>query len=134
MPARIRVHLAMLSGVVHSFRVRLTATILDLRRTVQRHLQISRSRTVICLDSRMLDDATPVAELIDWLVITDLINPRVYLDVEVLLHAAILTKLCARCGGDACKRCSRCLKVRYCSQKCQQADWRFHKLVCSTAL
>ena len=29
------------------------------------------------------------------------------------------------------KRCSRCKAVHYCSLKCQQADWKNHKLICS---
>ncbi|KAK1442124.1 hypothetical protein BgAZ_401540 [Babesia gibsoni] len=30
------------------------------------------------------------------------------------------------------KICSRCKKVKYCSQQCQKEDWRFHKRICNT--
>lgn len=45
-------------------------------------------------------------------------------------------KLCASCDRDkAVNRsslliCSRCHTARYCSQKCQRADWKKHKKVC----
>lgn len=29
------------------------------------------------------------------------------------------------------KICSRCKKVKYCSQECQKEDWRFHKRICT---
>ena len=31
------------------------------------------------------------------------------------------------------KKCSVCQLVRYCSQECQQEDWKKHKKVCKQA-
>ena len=44
-------------------------------------------------------------------------------------------KDCTRCGKPASKKkCSRCLKhglhVYYCSEACQQTDWKVHKKTC----
>jgi len=42
-------------------------------------------------------------------------------------------QLCRFCGGgNAAKKCSQCKKALYCSQKCQQHDWKIlkHKLIC----
>jgi tetratricopeptide (TPR) repeat protein len=43
---------------------------------------------------------------------------------------------CAKCAktateGSSLKRCSKC-KTHYCSQECQEADWKDHKSVCKT--
>ncbi|KAK4782840.1 hypothetical protein SAY86_007214 [Trapa natans] len=38
--------------------------------------------------------------------------------------------LCVTCGSDGPKACSRCKAARYCSQKCQAAHWKTHKLEC----
>ncbi|OWM86858.1 hypothetical protein CDL15_Pgr015894 [Punica granatum] len=38
--------------------------------------------------------------------------------------------ICAVCGNDGPKVCSRCKAVRYCSPKCQAAHWKSHKLKC----
>jgi hypothetical protein len=34
-----------------------------------------------------------------------------------------------RCGKEGGRRCI-CLKVKYCSQECQRAHWKEHKLLC----
>ncbi|KAJ7958440.1 Ubiquitin carboxyl-terminal hydrolase [Quillaja saponaria] len=40
--------------------------------------------------------------------------------------------VCATCGNFGDKKCSRCKAVRYCSQKCQQTDWKSgHNKKCS---
>ncbi|XP_066376358.1 LOW QUALITY PROTEIN: ubiquitin carboxyl-terminal hydrolase 19-like [Miscanthus floridulus] len=45
--------------------------------------------------------------------------------------AADLTGPCAACGGVASKKCSRCKRVRYCSQDCQTKHWQMeHKFKC----
>eukprot|EP00933_Yihiella_yeosuensis_P028946 TRINITY_DN22706_c4_g1_i1.p1 TRINITY_DN22706_c4_g1~~TRINITY_DN22706_c4_g1_i1.p1 ORF type:complete len:242 (-),score=53.51 TRINITY_DN22706_c4_g1_i1:79-804(-) len=41
--------------------------------------------------------------------------------------------LCAVCGKLASFRCSLCKTERYCSSRCQKADWNKHQLVCSGA-
>ncbi|KAI4316436.1 hypothetical protein L6164_024415 [Bauhinia variegata] len=39
--------------------------------------------------------------------------------------------VCAVCGNFGNKKCSRCKAIRYCSQKCQQSDWKSgHKTKC----
>lgn len=38
---------------------------------------------------------------------------------------------CAACGVAANTRCSRCLKVYYCSGQCQRSQWKQHKSVCA---
>lgn len=40
--------------------------------------------------------------------------------------------MCSVCGQKdvKTKRCSGCKNIRYCSQKCQRADWKSHKRVC----
>jgi hypothetical protein len=40
--------------------------------------------------------------------------------------------MCSVCGEEdvKTKRCSGCKNIRYCSQKCQRADWKNHKRVC----
>lgn len=41
-------------------------------------------------------------------------------------------KYCITCGkSDSIDLCSRCKGVWYCNKKCQKADWRCHKLLCS---
>ena len=37
---------------------------------------------------------------------------------------------CALCGDPATKTCSVCGTVKYCSTKCQGADWKQHKPLC----
>lgn len=38
---------------------------------------------------------------------------------------------CAQCKSDNCElRCSGCKLVYYCSKKCQNAHWKFHKNMC----
>lgn len=54
------------------------------------------------------------------------------------LHAKIYWKAhviemdrCAHCGlMDQIKKCKGCLRVKYCSTKCQNEDWKIHKLNC----
>jgi hypothetical protein len=43
---------------------------------------------------------------------------------------------CLKCGGtpaDGAKLsvCSGCMSVPYCSERCQRADWKEHKLLCA---
>ena len=39
-------------------------------------------------------------------------------------------KSCFVCGLDACKSCSRCFSICYCSETCQSTDWMRHKPRC----
>ena len=39
---------------------------------------------------------------------------------------------CFVCGLDACKSCSRCFSICYCSETCQSSDWKGHKRLCFT--
>ena len=42
------------------------------------------------------------------------------------------TKACEKCGKEAekMKACSVCRLIRYCSEECQQGDWKEHKEAC----
>lgn len=38
---------------------------------------------------------------------------------------------CVVCGEvTPVKKCSGCKQIRYCSVKCQKADWKYHKQLC----
>ena len=37
---------------------------------------------------------------------------------------------CRSCGKEGGRVCSRCRRVRYCSEGCQRADWKAHKKDC----
>lgn len=37
---------------------------------------------------------------------------------------------CSICGTSATKKCGKCKKVYYCSEKCQRGDWCNHKKIC----
>lgn len=37
---------------------------------------------------------------------------------------------CGHCREEASQQCSQCKNMRCCSLECQQADWRFHKVLC----
>jgi hypothetical protein len=45
------------------------------------------------------------------------------------LHTSART-LCIHCGKDGTNACSNCKWAYYCSKKCQQANWKHHKLLC----
>jgi len=42
-----------------------------------------------------------------------------------------LPSLCDYCYKSNTKRCSRCLKARYCSRSCQASAWPSHKKICT---
>eukprot|EP00545_Synedropsis_sp_CCMP1620_P013722 CAMPEP_0119018488 /NCGR_PEP_ID=MMETSP1176-20130426/19525_1 /TAXON_ID=265551 /ORGANISM="Synedropsis recta cf, Strain CCMP1620" /LENGTH=333 /DNA_ID=CAMNT_0006972505 /DNA_START=23 /DNA_END=1024 /DNA_ORIENTATION=+ len=52
--------------------------------------------------------------------------------IPAATHKKKRGKSCARCGGVTTdlKKCSGCQKVSYCSQSCQRADWKTHKVFC----
>ncbi len=37
---------------------------------------------------------------------------------------------CKVCGKGNAKKCSKCMKTRYCSKECQAKDWNVHKIYC----
>jgi hypothetical protein len=37
---------------------------------------------------------------------------------------------CFACKAPGVQRCSGCENARYCSEKCQKSDWRFHRHLC----
>lgn len=43
-----------------------------------------------------------------------------------------VAKPCHVCTREATQFCGTCKKVYYCSERCQKADWKFHKLNCKT--
>jgi MYND finger/Ankyrin repeats (3 copies)/Ankyrin repeat len=43
------------------------------------------------------------------------------------------SEVCAKCGAiEAKSKCSRCLRVCYCSKQCQEKHWPLHKKICKT--
>ncbi|KAL1639163.1 hypothetical protein SLS58_008250 [Diplodia intermedia] len=42
-----------------------------------------------------------------------------------------MASLCQACNNPSQETCGRCRSSRYCSKKCQKADWPTHKLLCS---
>lgn len=51
--------------------------------------------------------------------------------MEPMAHIE-MQRICSFCEklGDRFKRCSRCLRVWYCSPECQKSDWKKHKELC----
>jgi hypothetical protein len=41
-----------------------------------------------------------------------------------------ITPACFACKAPGIQRCSGCENARYCSEKCQKRDWRFHRHLC----
>ena len=40
--------------------------------------------------------------------------------------------LCTACSESTNRLCAKCKSARYCSTACQKADWRIHKLLCTS--
>lgn len=51
------------------------------------------------------------------------------------LHSSPICAHCCKVSSESQKLmcCARCHRAHYCDQKCQKADWVFHKRVCVTA-
>ena len=49
-----------------------------------------------------------------------------------IVHVNFVGKVCNQCGKSdvQLKACSKCKIVKYCSKKCQCADWKEHKKTC----
>ncbi|KAI9010593.1 hypothetical protein DFJ74DRAFT_710839 [Hyaloraphidium curvatum] len=48
-------------------------------------------------------------------------------------HVGSACNRCGRVSGDPkvdFKRCGRCKKAHYCSERCQKEDWAQHKIFC----
>lgn len=45
-----------------------------------------------------------------------------------------MSRKCGRCNKDCNNRCNRCLKIFYCSRKCQKQDWENHKKNCNVTM
>jgi len=41
-----------------------------------------------------------------------------------------LTQACANCQAAKAKKCRGCMRVRYCSMRCQKEHWDVHKTTC----
>ncbi len=64
---------------------------------------------------------------------------RADLDMEIFRHLKL--KKSDKCGNPDCKvvarrcmKCSKCLKVSYCSRECQESQWKIHKKNCLAIL
>jgi len=55
---------------------------------------------------------------------------RIYNNFDGLEDLMMETPICAKCGGEAEKRCSRCKSEWYCSRECQVQSWKRHKTAC----
>lgn len=73
--------------------------------------------------------------------VEDVIDPDIA-DSMSRTHMSVMgdqTLRCMNCGaleakgGGPLKKCSRCLKVRYCSAECQKKDWKKHRMECGEA-
>ena len=51
-------------------------------------------------------------------------------EIGVGVFARSARDYCNYCDDVAKKKCSRCRNVHYCSDHCQQEDWKKHKIVC----
>eukprot|EP01083_Nonionella_stella_P085311 236515_1 len=56
---------------------------------------------------------------------------RIYNNFEGL-EDMLEQPICAKCGQEAEKRCSRCKTEWYCSRECQVKSWKKHKQICDT--
>lgn len=57
---------------------------------------------------------------------------RIYNNFDGLEDLLLETPICAQCGHDAEKRCSRCKSEWYCSRECQVQSWKRHKKACDS--
>ena len=49
---------------------------------------------------------------------------------KVVVKKEKIQRKCNNCNKKAIKKCSGCLKVRYCNEQCQLSDWKEHKINC----
>ena len=112
MPARLSVTFRTISGKQHTFRMSRAATCADLQREAQQRCGIPHTHVVICNNDTVLDEAAVLVELVEWFVLSDLLNPRASLVVELQLEMLLMPNPCAYCGSAARKCCGKCKKVR----------------------
>mmetsp|Transcript_21835 Transcript_21835/g.35090 ORF Transcript_21835/g.35090 Transcript_21835/m.35090 type:complete len:488 (+) Transcript_21835:50-1513(+) len=55
---------------------------------------------------------------------------RIYNNFDGIEDILMEAPLCAQCGHEAEKRCSRCKSEWYCSRQCQVKAWKKHKKMC----
>eukprot|EP00483_Globobulimina_turgida_P007951 UN07967 len=55
---------------------------------------------------------------------------RIYNNFDGLEDMFLGTPICAKCGQNAEKRCSKCKSEWYCSRECQLKSWKKHKPIC----
>ena len=134
MPISIGMQVVTPNGETHSFHLKKKATVAKLKVMAQLHFDVPRSCIAVCQGSDILEDADPLVGLIDWFVISDLVDELATLEFALQLGIAIVPRFCNNCGARARNSCGRCKMTRYCSNTCQSADWRIHKLTCSAAL
>ena len=66
---------------------------------------------------------------------TDCFTPEERKQIKTVTRQTTL-KACERCSktkvstGKSLRRCSRCMRVHYCSVECQTKDWARHKTSC----
>ena len=103
MLANIHVKLISLNGGIQSVRVNTSSTVADLRRISRGLFGVSRSRVIICREGDILKDEINLIDLIEWLVISDLVEPGAPMQLDLQLNVLIASSLCTSCGADAQK-------------------------------
>ena len=101
MPACITVDLRTLSGDTHQIRLSMAATCGDLRWAAQGRFNVSRRRIIICHGCDILEDTTPLIDIVGWCVIPDIIDPCVFFELEVQMDMLTISKPCEVCNRDA---------------------------------
>ena len=96
MLANIRVELINLSGGIQSVRAKTSATVADLRRISRGLFGVSRSRVIICREGDILKDEINLIDLIEWLVISDLVEPGAPMQLDLQLNVLIASSLYKR--------------------------------------
>ena len=119
-----------LSGEGFTAELNSRATTYDLKRHIQRHHGVRKSKVGILFRSTPLgntDQLNDLSEVASWFFIADLVHvnaPRI-----LAVSYVIGQPVCTACGELSAHYCGRC-RAPYCSRFCQQRDWQNHKGNC----
>ena len=110
------------------------ATVLDLKREIRARHGIRVSMIVVFLRSTVLENADMLYDMSDtppWFYIADVLGAKA--PRELTLSYVIMQAVCGTCGRPSLHFCRRC-RASYCSQACQQRDWKRHRRICKTSV